>query len=37
MKNKDQLQYVSNGGHSPWEPADLQPNHELQKLLYKFH
>lgn len=32
-KNNDQPKNVSNGGHSPWEPADLHPNHEIAAIV----
>lgn len=32
-KNNDQSKNVSNDGHSPWEPADLNPNHEIAAIV----
>ncbi|KAL8114598.1 hypothetical protein AgCh_021456 [Apium graveolens] len=33
MKNNDQPKYVSDGGHCPWEPAYLHPNHEIAAIV----
>lgn len=32
-KNSDQPKNVPNSGHSPWEPADLHPNHEIAAIV----
>ncbi|KAL8157718.1 hypothetical protein AgCh_002430 [Apium graveolens] len=33
MKNNDQPKSVSDGGHCPWEPAYLHPNHEIAEIV----